>query len=88
MALTAWERLQAADKLVDLVAMAIRLRHPSAAKLAGVTVTRALRLTDEKLLAAIERLEAWIEASQPAVDARVQAAVALTGGPISLERSN
>lgn len=86
--LNAWDRLLVADELVSLVADAIRLRHPQAHRFERVTVDRVLRLDDARLLAARDRLQAWVDQAQAGdldrrqqLDERVRAAVALTGGP-------
>lgn len=80
MSLDPWKRLQAADRLIDLIAVAIRLRHPQAARMAAISLPKLDRLSDEQLLAATVRLERWID-EQSTVAGSVNAAVALTGGP-------
>lgn len=78
--MNAWQRLQAADHLIDLIGTAIRLRHPEAVKMARISLSHLERLTDERLLKATERLQAWID-NESMVAGRVGAAAALTGAP-------
>lgn len=82
--MNAWDRLCAADQLVDLSAQCIRLQHPKSVQLARVTLDRVLRLPDEKIVSATAALSAWIDeqsVAPPAVPSKVRAAIALTGGP-------
>ncbi len=80
MPLNAWDRLQADDHLIDLIAQGIRLRHPQAVKMTRIGLADLERLTDEQILAATARLQAWID-NESMVAGRVGGAVALTGGP-------
>lgn len=64
MARNAMAHLEAADNLVSLIAVALRLRHPSGAKMVPIDLERCLNLSDAQIDVLTQRLEAWI-ADQP-----------------------
>jgi len=54
------QRLYHEDQLMGLIARCLILQHPHRVRMAGVTLSHAAALSDEKLLALNERLSAWV----------------------------